>query len=77
MPDRYPHFWGGTQICTQSAPPVKGTNGEKLKMLNCKFGWISDPSANTCIKTPVFKTPVSPCLVLLTFILFRLNCRQE
>ena len=47
MPDRYPHFWGGSQICTQSAPPVKATNGEKLKMLNCKFAWISDPAANT------------------------------
>ena len=47
MPDRYPHFWGGSQICGQSAPPVKGTNGEKLKMLNCKFACISDPAANT------------------------------
>ena len=47
MPDRYPHFWGGSQICGQSAPPVKGTNGEKLKMLNCKFSCISDPAANT------------------------------
>ena len=47
MPDRYPHFWGGSQICTQSAPPVKATNGKKLKMLNCKFAWISDPAANT------------------------------
>ena len=47
MPDRYPHFWGGSQICGQSAPPVKATNGEKLKMLNCKFSCISDPAANT------------------------------
>ena len=47
MPDRYPHFWGGSQICSQSAPPVKGTNGEKLKMLKCKFACISDPAANT------------------------------
>ena len=47
MPDRYPHFWGGSQICGQSAPPVKGTNGKKLKMLNCKFACISDPAANT------------------------------
>ena len=52
MPDRYPHFWGGSQICGQSAPPVKGTNGKKLKMLNCKFACISDPAANT-MKTPV------------------------
>ena len=47
MPDRYPHFWGGSQICGQSAPPVKGTNGKKLKMLNFKFACISDPAANT------------------------------
>ena len=47
MPDRYPHFWGGSQICGQSAPPVKGTNGEKLKMLNCNFACISDPAAST------------------------------
>ena len=38
---------GGSQICTQGAPPVKATNGEKLKMLNCKFAGISDPTANT------------------------------
>ena len=51
MPDRYPHFWGGSQICGQSAPPVKGTNGEKLKMLYCKFAFISDPAyyANSCV----------------------------
>ena len=53
MPDRYPHFWGGSQICGQSAPPVKGTNGEKLKMLNCKFACISDPAANT-MQTAVY-----------------------
>ena len=47
MADRYPHFWGGSQICTQSEPPVKATNGKKLKMLNCKFACISDPAANT------------------------------
>ena len=47
MPERYPHFWGGSQICSQSAPPVKATYGEKLKMLNCKFACISDPAANT------------------------------
>ena len=52
MPDRYPHFWGGSQICTQGAPLVKATNGEKLKMLNCKSTWISDPAANT-MQTPV------------------------
>ena len=47
MPDCYPHFLGGSQICTLSAPPVKATNGKKLKMLNCKFACISDPAANT------------------------------
>ena len=47
MPDRYPHFFGGSQIWGQSAPPVKGTNGKKLKMLNFKFACISDPAANT------------------------------
>ena len=52
MPDRYPHFLGGSQICGQSAPPVKGTNGKKLKMLNFKFACISDPAANT-MQTPV------------------------
>ena len=54
MPDRYPHFWGGSQICGQSAPPVKGTNGKKLKMLNCKFDCISDPAAST-MQTAVVK----------------------
>ena len=58
MPDRYPHFWGGSQICGQSAPPVKGTNGEKLKMLNCKFACISDPAANT------MQTAVMSCFCL-------------
>ena len=53
MADRYPHFWGGSQICTQGAPPVKATNGEKLKMLNCKFAFISDPAVNT-MQTPVY-----------------------
>ena len=53
MPDRYPHFWGGSQICGQSAPPVKATNGEKLKMLNCKFSCISDPAANTMQTTVI------------------------
>ena len=47
MPDRCPNFWGGSQICGQSVPLVKDTNGEKLKMLNCKFAYISDPAANT------------------------------
>ena len=47
MPDHYPHFWGGSQICNQGAPLVKATNSEKLKMLNCKFACISYPSANT------------------------------
>ena len=53
MPDRYPHFGGGgSQICTQGAPPVKATNGEKLKIINCKSTGISDPAANT-MQTPV------------------------
>ena len=43
---------GGSQICTQSAPPVKDTNSKNLKMLNRKFAWISDPAANT-MQTPV------------------------
>ena len=47
MPERYPHFLGGSQICTQSAPPMKATNDKKLKMLNCKFAFISDLAANT------------------------------
>ena len=66
MPDRYPHFWGGSQICGQSAPPVKGTNGEKLKMLNCKFACISDPAANT-MQTAVlsYTTPPVPFSALL------------
>ena len=53
MPDRYPHFWGSRQICGESAPPVNGTNGKKLKMLNFKFACISDPAANT-MQTAVF-----------------------
>ena len=52
MADRYPHFWGGSQICTQGALSLKTTNGEKLEMLNCKFACISDPAANT-MQTPV------------------------
>ena len=55
MPDRYPHFWRGSRICTQSAPPVKARNGEKLKMLNCKFACISDPAANTMQTSVQFK----------------------
>ena len=46
-PTVIPTFGGRSQICIQSAPPVKATNGEKLKMLNCKFACISDPAANT------------------------------
>ena len=62
MPDRYPHFWGGSQICGQSAPPVKGTNGKKLKMLNFKFACISDPAANT-MQTAVrgYQSFTAPC----------------
>ena len=33
MPNRYPHFRGGV--------------AKKLKILNLKFAWISDPTANT------------------------------
>ena len=61
MPDGYPHFWGVSQICGQSAPPVKGTNGKKLKMLNCKFACISDPAANT------MQTAVQCNLILFWF----------
>ena len=42
-----PPLLGGSQICGQSAPPGKGTNGKKLKILNFKFACISDPAANT------------------------------
>ena len=65
MPDRYPHLWGGNQISGQSAPPVKGTNGKKLKMLNCKFACISDPAANT-MQTAVTRD-----------FLFSLGCRTH
>ena len=43
----YPHFMGGSQKCTQGTPLVKVRNGKKLKMLNLKFAWISDPAANS------------------------------
>ena len=43
----YPHFMGGSQKCTQGTPLVKARNGKKLKMLNLKFAWISDPAANS------------------------------
>ena len=52
-----PTFGGGSQICGQSAPPVKATNGKKLKMLNCKFACISDPTANT-MQTAVKRKPI-------------------
>ena len=61
MPDRYPHFLGGSQICTLSAPPVQATNGGKLNMLNCKFACILDPAADT-MQTPVLYLP-SPQIV--------------
>ena len=38
---------GGSQKCTQGTPLVKARNGKKLKMLNLKFAWISDPAANS------------------------------
>ena len=68
MPDHYPHFWGGSQICGQIAPPVKGTNGKKLKMLNCKFACISDPAANT-MQTPVVSkdAKISAIALLLVY----------
>ena len=47
MPDRYPHFWGVAKFAPRVHPRVKATNDEKLKMLNCKFASISDPTANT------------------------------
>ena len=43
----YPHFMGGSQKCTQGTPLVKARNGKKMKMLNLKFAWISDPAANS------------------------------
>ena len=48
-----PHFIGGSQKCTQGTTLVKARNGKKLKMLNLKFAWISDPAANTK-KTAVY-----------------------
>ena len=45
MPNRYPHFRGGSQKCSQSTPLVKARNGKIIKMLNLKFAWISDPAA--------------------------------
>ena len=47
MPNQYPHFRGGSERCTQATPLVKARNGKKIKMLNLKFAWISDPAANT------------------------------
>ena len=47
MPNRYPHFMGGSQKCTQGAPPVKARNCKSMKMLNSKFAWISVPEART------------------------------
>ena len=44
---------GGSQKCTQGTPLVKARNSKKLKMLNLKFAWISDPAANT-MQTAVF-----------------------
>ena len=38
---------GGSEKCTQGTPLVKARNGKKLKMLNLKFAWISDPAANS------------------------------
>ena len=38
---------GGSQKCTQGTPLVKARNGKKLKMLNLKFAWISDPAADS------------------------------
>ena len=53
MPNRYPHFRGGSQKCTQGTPLVKARNSKKLKMLNLKFAWISDLAANT-MQTAVY-----------------------
>ena len=53
MPNRYPHFRGGSQKCSQSTPLVKARNGKIIKMLNLKFAWISDPAAYS-MQTAVF-----------------------
>ena len=47
MPNRYPHFMGGSQKCTQGAPPVKARNCKSMKMLNCILAWILVPAART------------------------------
>ena len=33
MPNRYPHFMGGSQNCTQGAPPEKASKCKSMKML--------------------------------------------
>ena len=30
IPNRYPHFWGGSEKCTQGTPPVKARNSQKV-----------------------------------------------
>ena len=71
----YPHFMGGSQKCTQGTPLVKARNGKKLKMLNLKFAWISDPAANsrqTAVldQTHIFNVLVgTPELGLLFFLI--------
>ena len=47
MPNRYPYVIGGCQNCTQGETPVKATNGKSMKMLTCKFAWISVLAART------------------------------
>ena len=52
MPNWYPQFRRDSQKCTQGTPLVKARNSKKMKMLNLKFAWISDPAcqyyANSC-----------------------------
>ena len=53
MPNRYPHFMGGSQKCTQGAPPLKARNCKSMKMLNCILAWNSVPAART-MQTAVY-----------------------
>ena len=63
----YSHFMGGSQKCTQGTPLVKARNSKKLKMLNLKFAWISDPAANT------MQTAVAGFVQFLQFVVFGSN----
>ena len=61
MPNRYQNFMGGSQKCTQGAPPVKARNCS-MKMSNCKFAWISVPASRT-MQTAVHWRWVLPCVL--------------